>query len=86
MEWKEQNVVDQRKEFVTRAFEKKKPFVELCREFGIPPKTGYKWKNRVEQFGWSGLEDASRRPKSHPNKLSEDVICEAIQLKNNHRH
>jgi hypothetical protein len=28
MPWKEQNVVDQRKEFVSLAFEKKKPFVE----------------------------------------------------------
>ena len=86
MPWKEQNVVDQRKEFVTRAFEKKKPFVELCEEFGIPPKTGYKWKKRFEQFGWSGLEDASRRPKNHPTQLSEVVICEIIRIKINHRH
>jgi putative transposase len=35
---------------------------ELCREFGISRKTGYKIFDRYQECGVQGLTDSSRRP------------------------
>ena len=61
-------------------------FCELCREFGISRKTGYKWKERFLHDGMSGLSDQSRRPESSPNQLGEDQVCQIIRLKQAHPH
>lgn len=74
------DVMNQRKEFVMRAL-KTENFRELCVEYGISPKTGYKWMERFKEFGWGGLRDESRRPKSHAQELGEAVICEIVRLK-----
>lgn len=81
MPWKERKVEEQKKEFVLRAVRNEEAFVSLCREYGIKPKTGYKWKKRFEEDGLSGLEDRSRRPHSSPKQLGEDAACGLIALK-----
>ena len=42
MPWKEINLMDQRMEFVHRALTEAIPFSELCKEYNISRKTGYK--------------------------------------------
>ena len=84
MAWRETNVMDQKTEFVLRAVRSGEPFGELCSEFGISRKTGYKWKQRFLQHGLDGLHDQPRRPKSSPNGLSEDVVCRIVRLKQAH--
>ena len=42
-------------------------FSELCREYGISRKTGYKWRERFVTKGTEGMEEESRRPLSSPN-------------------
>ena len=69
-----------RMEFVMRAF-RTENFRALCQEYGISPKTGYKWLERFKQDGVAGLSDASRRPGSHARQLGEDIICEIVRLK-----
>jgi len=86
MPWKEVAVVDQRLEFVLRALGDKMPFSHLCREYGIAPKTGYKWKERFIQRGLSGLHDQSRKPLSSPHEVGEDVVCRLVLLKRLHPH
>ena len=81
MPWEERNVLDARKEFSHRALTEKIAFTELCNEYGISTKTGYKWKNRFINEGYNGLSDQSRCPKSSPSQLSEDVIIRIIKLK-----
>jgi len=83
MPWKETDAMKQRTEFVLRAF-KTDNFRALCREYGISPKTGYKWRERFIQEGVSGMEELSRRPKSSPAGLSEAVVCEMIRIKQKH--
>ena len=61
-------------------------FRRLCKEHGISAKTGYKWKDRFLNNGLAGLEDESRRPQSHPDELSEAVVCEMVLLKQAHTH
>jgi putative transposase len=60
-------------------------FRELCQEYGISTKTGYKWKERFLEHGLSGLGELSRRPQSSPSSLEEAVVCEIIRLKERHR-
>ena len=55
MPWKEKTVMKQRKEFIEQAAECSN-FSELCREYGISRKTGYKWLCglREENPAWGG--------------------------------
>lgn len=85
MPWKEKNAMDLKKEFVLKSLSPNISFRDLCHEYNISPTTGYKWKNRFLQYGFNGLYEKSRRPKSNPNQTSEDVICDIIRLKLAHR-
>ena len=84
MPWKEQNIMDQKKEFVLRALSENIPFSELCSEYGIARKTGYKWKERFLEEGSIGLTEKSRRPNHSPNHLDEDTVIKIIALRHNH--
>jgi transposase InsO family protein len=72
--------MNQRTEFVLKAI-RTDNFRELCREYGISAKTGYKWKERFLEHGLNGLSDVSRRPKSSPKGLDEVVVCDIVALK-----
>lgn len=81
MPWKEVDVLNLRTEFVLRVFESKVPFAELCKEYGISRKTGYKWKARFLEQGLEGLGDQSRRPAQSPNQVGEETLCRIVKLK-----
>jgi transposase-like protein len=74
MPWKETDVMNLRHEFVLRFFEGKVSFEELCREYGISRKTGYKWKERFLASGMEGLVDRSRRPRVSPSTVAEETV------------
>lgn len=84
MPWQETHVVDQRTEFVLRVLKGSERFGDLCQEYGISRKTGYKWKERFLSLGLPGLGDESRRPKTSPQELSETMVCRIVQLRNAH--
>jgi len=81
MPWKEINLMDQRLEFVHRALTESIPFSELCKEFNISRKTGYKWKQRFFDYGYNGLANQSTRPHNNPNQLCEDIVIRILQIK-----
>jgi transposase InsO family protein len=81
MPWKETNVSDQRKEFVLESLRQFVNFTDLCTQYGISTKTGYKWKQRFLEEGFAGLMDQSRRPESSPTQIDEDVILEIVKIK-----
>ena len=56
-------------------------FRALCADFGISPKTGYKWQQRLLQYGLAGMAELSRRPQHSANELAESVVCEIVRLK-----
>lgn len=85
MPWPETQKMDQRIEFAMRALSCPN-FTELCREYGISRKTGYKWRDRLLTNGLEGMNEASRRPRSHPDELGEEVVCEIVRLKHAHPH
>ena len=59
MPWKECSVMDERLQFVARRLAGE-AMAELCREFGISRKTGYKIFDRYQECG--GLTDRSDAP------------------------
>jgi transposase InsO family protein len=85
MPWKEIDKMDQRIEFAMKSI-RTGNFRELCREYGISAKTGYKWRERFLRHGWEGMAEESRRPHQHADQLSEGIICEMIRLKQAHPH
>jgi putative transposase len=80
MPWKKSEPMEQRIEFALKAL-RTGNFRELCREYGISAKTGYKWRERFLNQGSGGLVEESRRPRSHAEQLSEEIICEMVRLK-----
>jgi transposase len=68
MPWKECSVMDERLQFVARRLAGE-PMAELCREFGISSKTGYKNFDRYKECGVQGLTDRSRRPYRYAHQL-----------------
>jgi transposase InsO family protein len=75
--------MNQRKEFVLKAIYTSN-FRQLCQEYRISTKTGYKWRERFYRYGYEGMMELSRRPLSHAKELGEGVLCEIIRLKNAH--
>lgn len=75
--------MDQRIEFVLQAL-RTDNFRALCVEYGISPKTGYKWRERFLRWGTEGLTEVSRRPRGHADQLSPEVVCEMVRLKHLH--
>ncbi len=73
MPWEVTDVMDQRKRFVLKALDPTACISELCREFGIARKTGYKWVKRFKENGEKGLDDLSRRPQESPSKTSAEL-------------
>ncbi len=85
MAWETTNVMDQRKRFVLKALDPSSCMAELCREFGIPRKTGYKWVKRFQEGGYGGLEDLSRRPRGSPSRTPAEVQLEILKLRLRHQ-
>nr|AHF24361.1 integrase [uncultured bacterium Contig575] len=81
MPWKETDAMKEKRSFIDAMLRQSKPFRELCREYGISEKTGYKWRKRFLEQGYSGLEEESRAPQKHPNTIDGDTAAELIALR-----
>ena len=73
--------MSQRHEFVLLAGQAGVNFRQLCRRFGISPKTGYKWRQRYRAGGASALVDQSRRPQRSPRQCPAEVAATVIALR-----
>jgi transposase len=72
MPWKECSVVEERLRFVAQLLDGE-GMTDLCREFGISRKTGYKIFDRYKEHGLEALTDRSRRPVRYANQLPNQV-------------
>lgn len=72
MPWRETSVMEKRLRFVARLLEGE-GMSEVCRDFGISRKTGYKIFNRYKDEGLEALTDRSRRPVRYANQLPDPV-------------
>ena len=84
MPWKDTCSVDERVKFVSEVMRDERTFAEVCRDYGVSRRIGYKWLDRYEQGGPAALEDASRAPKSNPNAVSPAVIEVLLEARRDH--
>lgn len=80
MPWKESCFMDERVKFIGRLLDGES-MTELCQEFGVSRKTGYKFRDRYISHGIRGLADKSRRPQFHPHRTSEAIEELIIKLR-----
>lgn len=85
MPWKESSVMEERLRFVARLLEGE-TMTEVCRDFGISRKTGYKIYARYQAEGVYALNDRSRRPVRYANQLPEQIEDQIVSLKRNKPH
>ena len=72
--------MDERLQFVARRLAGE-PMAELCREFGISRKTGYKIFERYKDHGVGAFSDRSRRPHRQANRLPPAIEATIVRLK-----
>ncbi|WP_226946856.1 integrase core domain-containing protein [Rhizorhabdus phycosphaerae] len=72
--------MDERLRFVARILEGE-PMTDVCREFGISRKTGYKIVSRYREDGPVALCDRSRRPVRYANQLPDQIVQLLIATK-----
>jgi transposase InsO family protein len=75
--------MSERLKFVSRYLDGEK-MSDLCAEFEISRKTGYKLVQRYELDGTAAFLDQSRAPKSHPNQTPEPVERAIVSLRQQH--
>src|SRR5258708_33891288 len=79
MPWKVCAPMDERLKFIARLLDGDQ-MAELCREFGISRKTGYKIRRRYNDCGLEALTDRSRRPyrQAHPLPFPVEKLIVAL--------
>jgi transposase InsO family protein len=85
MPWTESSVMDERLRFVARLLDGE-PMTDVCREFGISRKTGYKLFDRYKQDGPVALADRSRRPVRYANQLPGQIENLIVSCKREKPH
>ena len=77
--------MDERLRFVARLLDGES-MSEVCREFGISRKTGYKIFTRYKDQGLEALTDRSRRPVRYANQLPPQIERQIVTLKQEKPH
>ncbi|TVS21019.1 MAG: IS481 family transposase [Planctomycetaceae bacterium] len=82
MSWKDHLIVDQRVSFVAEQAKGLFSMTDLCRNYGISRKTGYKWLLRASRG--ESLADRSRVPHHCPHRTPAEL--EQVIVAERHRH
>jgi transposase-like protein len=85
MPWKASSVMEERLRFVARLLDGE-AMTDVCREFGVSRKTGYKIFDRYKEHGLAALSDRSRRPVRYANQLPEQVESLIVRLEADKLH
>ena len=80
MPWKASSVMEERLRFVARLLDGE-AMTDVCRDFGVSRKTGYKIFDRYKAHGLEALSDRSRRPVRYANQLPEQIESLIVRLK-----
>jgi transposase InsO family protein len=85
MPWKECSVMDERLRFVAKLLDGE-AMTDVCREFGISRKTGYKIFHRYKECGFEALSDRCRRPVRYANQLPPQIENLIVTFKREKPH
>lgn len=78
MPWQEVTSMSQRRDFIAQAIQPQANISQLCRDFGISRKTGYKWLKRYQQAGVDGLHERWRRPQQCPHQTPAAIETRVV--------
>jgi transposase len=84
MAWQLKDLMDIKRDFVALALQEGCNRRELCRRFGISPKTGYALLARYAQEGSAAYMPRSRRPTESPTRTSPEVEKAVLDLRTSH--
>lgn len=85
MPWKETEPMNEKIKFISAYLKQDgSTFQELCAQFQISCKTGYKYLNRYKEEGIDGLKERSRAPHVQANKMLAHVEKSILELKFKH--
>ena len=85
MPWKECSVMDERLRFVASLLEGE-AMTDVCREFGISRKTGYKIFDRYKDYGARGPYRPLAAAVRYANQLPPQIECLIVTLKREKPH
>src|SRR5580704_17837034 len=85
MPWKASSVMEERLRFVARLLDGE-AMTDVCRDFGISRKTGYKIFDRYKEHGLEALNDRSKRPIRYANQLPAQIESLILTLKRDKPH
>jgi putative transposase len=84
MPWQELSPVNLRMHFITDWQRDCWTMTELCADYQISRKTGYKWVTRFETAGLPGLQNLSRRPAHSPGGTDPALVEALVALRTRH--
>jgi transposase InsO family protein len=70
--------------FVAASQSGRRTMTELCAEYGISRKTGYKYLQRYQEEGPDALRDRSRAPHRHPNQTPWEIEAAVLRVRKAH--
>lgn len=85
MPWESKSCNQMRMEFIQYVQQASVTMTEACEKFHISRKTGYKRLKHYKSAGAQGLRDMCRAPKNQPTRLSTEVICCIISIRQAHK-
>jgi len=84
MPWQGVSPVDLRLEFTHAYASGLFSMTELCDQYNLSRKTGYKWVDRFEAEGRAGLVDRSRRPHHSPRATERAIVEQLCEARRRH--
>jgi transposase len=84
MPWARTDRMSERLKFFAAYLGQECSFTDLCCDFGISRKTGYKWLRRYQRDGLSALEERSRAPHLHPHAVAGPVVAAILAIRRQH--
>lgn len=70
---------------VRRVLEDGRPVTDVAKEFGVSPRTVYKWAQRFCNGGEAGLQDGSSKPGRLTHKLGQDWVDLIVELRTSYQ-
>jgi transposase InsO family protein len=85
MAWNEVTPMEEKHRFISLAGTGRFTLTELCADFHVSRKTGYKWLRRYQQDGVRGLRCRSRRPHGCAHQTTEKIEGLILRARRRHR-
>ena len=84
MPWREVCYMEERTRFIAAVLDEQESMTQLCEEYGISRKTGYKWLHRFVEDGPGGLAERSHAPREVPWAITQQQVQVIVGLRREH--